>query len=193
MSEVSMNIQEEKTRKVRPQEAADLMGVSLRAVYNRIQKYGWKTETDLESRAWIDLPEKFIKIQEGVQNEPEVHSSDFIHDVSGSVLDGFRQIYEDEIESLRSRSEKLHEENKGLHTALMKAEVECAEMRGRLEKVHEMQRAIAALEQALEQAKSANDALNNERVAITQQLVKYREAEPKPSEMPRKWWQWWGG
>jgi hypothetical protein len=66
-------------------------------------------------------------------------------------------------------------------------------MRGRLEKVHEMQRAIAALEQALEQAKSANDALNNERVAITQQLVKYREAEPKPSEMPRKWWQWWGG
>lgn len=172
-------------RKVRPQQAADLMGVSLRTVYSRRDKYAWRAEQELDGTAWIWMPESLIKEEQPEEANGSAKPSDHDRDGFMQVLDGLREVYEKQIDSLHDQLLKVGGVVKALQEENMKLLVENARLHAAGQKVQEMERIIQAQQEAINQAKAANEALSNERVTITHQLQKYRNNKDKPV-----WWPW---
>lgn len=190
---MNMKIDEELCRKVRPQEAAHLMGVSLRAVYNRIQKYGWKQETDFENRAWIYIPEDYLGALHSVGTPPQgEESTSRFQEVQENFKEALHEgLYRFKLNSnevplsfLEAILNKNEEELRSLREALMHSETQRARLEGELKRLEEIERlvvahqeTIQALQGTAEANRLANEALNNERIVINNQLVRYREAE----------------
>lgn len=194
-------MQEEECRKVRLTEAAQLMDVSIRAVYNRINKYGWKHEKDFENNAWVWIPEKFIKAVSEQNSSQDQELDTKLHKENAQLsLNLQRSPYEESmmhVEGMRSRYEQeqvqLREEIRLLREELRVAETQCARMEGEVRRGEEMERTITALRETIDAQKMANDALNNERFVITQQLQRYRsERTESASPSGKPFWKFWG-
>jgi hypothetical protein len=106
-----------------------------------------------------------------------------------------------ESNSDRSNDEvvKLREQLQELQQKLFEVSIENARYEERLARIPDQTKIVEVLESAIKAKDTTIDALNNERIVINAQLIKYRGPEAdegsipanKPSRGPTKWFKFW--
>jgi hypothetical protein len=99
---------------------------------------------------------------------------------------------------------KLREQLQELQQKLFEVSIENARYEERLARIPDQEKIVQVLESAIKAKDTTIDALNNERIVINAQLIKYRgpdgqgdqadgsiPANNKPSSGPTKWFKFW--
>ena len=124
---------------------------------------------------------------EDSQKPVSYHSEDILVTVFNSQIDDLKV----EIERLRQLAEKWETEANSWRTIANEATAKVAELNARLEKLDVIEKVVSVQQQTIEAQQIANEALNNERVVITQQLQKYRASDVQIESEKYPAWMFW--
>jgi hypothetical protein len=170
-------------------ELAQLFNVSKKTAGRYVEKFSMeKTQIERFNKRVLGV----LLTQENIdailrQGEMARQGSDHVADMLATMATPGINPSNDEVASLRAQVETLREE-------LMLAKIEIARLEGKIEKLPELERIIAAQDKTIHSQEIAQEALQNERLAITAQLVKYRDGNGSQGAADGSsgpWWQFW--